>query len=105
MPLTVLVLRNDEYAILKWFGLLEGIERAPGLDLPALDTVAVAAGYDVVLSNSRGPDTLADLVAELGPRARAATPAGSRAGWSARTARAKGKVQTVLTGTKSAKVS
>ena len=37
--------------------------------------LAVAAGYDVVLSNSRGPDTLADLVAELGPRARAAIPA------------------------------
>ena len=36
---------------------------------------AVDAGYDVVLSNSRGPETLADLVAELGPRARAATPA------------------------------
>jgi predicted dinucleotide-binding enzyme len=37
--------------------------------------LAVAAGYDVVLSNSRGPETLADLVAELGPRARAAAPA------------------------------
>jgi predicted dinucleotide-binding enzyme len=37
--------------------------------------LAVAAGHDVVLSNSRGPETLADLVAELGPRARAATPA------------------------------
>src|SRR3954471_16179258 len=37
--------------------------------------LAVKNGYDVVLSNSRGPDTLADLVAELGPRARAATPA------------------------------
>lgn len=36
--------------------------------------LAVAAGYQVVLSNSRGPDTLADLVAELGPSARAATP-------------------------------
>ena len=35
--------------------------------------LAVAAGYDVVLSNSRGPETLADLVADLGPRARAAT--------------------------------
>ena len=34
---------------------------------------AVAHGYDVVLSNSRGPDTLADLVAELGERARAGT--------------------------------
>ncbi|WP_203933691.1 NADPH-dependent F420 reductase [Virgisporangium ochraceum] len=37
--------------------------------------LAVAAGYDVVLSNSRGPETLADLVADLGPKARAATPA------------------------------
>lgn len=34
---------------------------------------AIESGYDVVLSNSRGPKTLADLVAELGPRARAAT--------------------------------
>jgi 8-hydroxy-5-deazaflavin:NADPH oxidoreductase len=38
-----------------------------------LARLAVDAGYDVVLSNSRGPDTLADLVAQLGPRARAAT--------------------------------
>jgi predicted dinucleotide-binding enzyme len=37
--------------------------------------LATAAGYDVVLSNSRGPETLADLVSELGRRARAATPA------------------------------
>ena len=37
--------------------------------------LAVAAGHDVVLSNSRGPETLRELVAELGPRARAATPA------------------------------
>lgn len=36
---------------------------------------AVAHGYDVVIANSRGPETLADLVAELGPRATAATPA------------------------------
>ena len=35
--------------------------------------LAVAHGYDVVISNSRGPETLAELVAELGPRARAAT--------------------------------
>ncbi|HET9126912.1 MAG TPA: NADPH-dependent F420 reductase [Propionibacteriaceae bacterium] len=40
-----------------------------------LARLAVAQGYDVVLSNSRGPETLGDLVAELGPHARAATPA------------------------------
>jgi predicted dinucleotide-binding enzyme len=37
--------------------------------------LAVAAGYSVVVSNSRGPETLSDLVAELGPKARAATAA------------------------------
>jgi 8-hydroxy-5-deazaflavin:NADPH oxidoreductase len=35
--------------------------------------LAIAHNYNVVISNSRGPDTLADLVKELGPRARAAT--------------------------------
>ncbi len=44
-----------------------------------LARLAVAHGYDVVMSNSRGPETLADLVAELGPHARAATPAGAAA--------------------------
>jgi predicted dinucleotide-binding enzyme len=34
----------------------------------------VDAGHDVVISNSRGPDTLRALVAVLGPNARAATP-------------------------------
>jgi 8-hydroxy-5-deazaflavin:NADPH oxidoreductase len=35
--------------------------------------LAVGQGYDVVISNSRGPETLRDLVRELGPHARAAT--------------------------------
>ena len=39
-----------------------------------LARLATAAGHDVVLSNSRGPETLSDLVAELGEHARAATP-------------------------------
>jgi predicted dinucleotide-binding enzyme len=43
--------------------------------------LALANSYDVVISNSRGPQTLSALVAELGPRARAATPAdAARAG-------------------------
>ncbi|MFE5774271.1 NADPH-dependent F420 reductase [Brachybacterium sp. NPDC056505] len=37
---------------------------------------ALTAGYDVVIANSRGPETLADLVSELGDGARAATEAG-----------------------------
>jgi 8-hydroxy-5-deazaflavin:NADPH oxidoreductase len=35
--------------------------------------LAVENGYNVVLSNSRGPETLSALVAELGPKANAAT--------------------------------
>jgi predicted dinucleotide-binding enzyme len=35
--------------------------------------LAVDAGHEVVMSNSRGPETLADLVSGLGPNARAAT--------------------------------
>jgi 8-hydroxy-5-deazaflavin:NADPH oxidoreductase len=35
--------------------------------------LAVAAGHQALLSNSRGPDTLKDLAAELGPLARATT--------------------------------
>lgn len=37
--------------------------------------LAISAGMEVVLSNARGPDTLADVAAELGEAARAATPA------------------------------
>ncbi len=39
-----------------------------------LARLAVAHGYSVVVSNSRGPETLSDLVAELGPQATAGTP-------------------------------
>lgn len=38
-----------------------------------LARLAAQQGYDVVVSNSRGPDTLRDLVAEIGSNARAAT--------------------------------
>jgi predicted dinucleotide-binding enzyme len=39
-----------------------------------LARLAISQGYTVVISNSRGPETLATLVAELGPHARAASP-------------------------------
>ena len=41
---------------------------------------AIKVGYKVVVANSRGPETLEALVAELGPAARAATAAGAAAG-------------------------
>ena len=42
-----------------------------------LARLGVAHGYYVVISNSRGPETLSALVQELGPKARAATAAGA----------------------------
>jgi 8-hydroxy-5-deazaflavin:NADPH oxidoreductase len=40
-----------------------------------LARLLVRDGHDVAISNSRGPDTLADMVRELGPKAHAATVA------------------------------
>lgn len=40
---------------------------------------ALAHGYQVVIANSRGPETLRSLLAELGPSARAAHAAGAAA--------------------------
>ena len=72
-PVTFLVLRNDEYGILKWFATLEQVTGAPGLELPALDTAAVARGYGVpsVDANSREELTTAlteAIAADDGPR-------------------------------------
>jgi predicted dinucleotide-binding enzyme len=37
----------------------------------AVARLAVAAGYDVLIANSRGPESLTDLIDELGPRLQA----------------------------------
>src|SRR5262245_3399453 len=42
-----------------------------------LARLSVTHGYNVVISNSRGPETLSTLVKELGPKVRAATAAGA----------------------------
>ncbi len=71
VPVTFLVLRNSEYAILKWFSLAEGVENAPGLDLPALDVAAVAAGYGVP---AQRVDSGGELEAALQARSGASGP-------------------------------
>jgi benzoylformate decarboxylase len=57
-PVTFLVLQNQEYAILKWFAEVEGVEGAPGLDLPKLDVAAVAAGYGVATHRAGDRDSV-----------------------------------------------
>jgi benzoylformate decarboxylase len=72
IPVKFLVLRNDEYAILKWFATLENVTGAPGLDLPRLDVAATAGSYGVASSTVAGGeelrDGLADALAQDGPR-------------------------------------
>jgi benzoylformate decarboxylase len=64
VPVTFLVLRNDEYAILKWFGQIEQVTGAPGLDLPALDVASVAEGYGVAASRVEGREALTEALRE-----------------------------------------
>ena len=45
-----------------------------------LARLLAGAGHEVVVSNSRGPESLAGLVAEIGPPATASTPAGAAEG-------------------------
>jgi benzoylformate decarboxylase len=58
IPVKFLVLRNNEYAILKWFASLEQVNDAPALDLPALDVAATAQSYGVPGSSVSGRDEL-----------------------------------------------
>ena len=58
VPVTFLVLRNEEYSILKWFADTEQVTGAPGLQLPALETAEIAAGYGVKSRKVGGIDEL-----------------------------------------------
>ncbi len=64
VPLTVLVVRNEEYAILKWFAEFEGEMGAPGLDVRGLDSVAIAMGYGMRARRVDGVDELRQALAE-----------------------------------------
>src|SRR5206468_7581210 len=73
VPVTFLVLRNEEYMILKWFASLEQVSGAPGLELPGLDVAAVARGYGMSAADVAGRDELAEalrqaIAADDGPR-------------------------------------
>jgi len=72
VPVKFLVLRNNEYAILKWFGSLEAVSGAPALDLPGLDVAATAQSYGVESVTVSGRDALdaalATAMSSDGPR-------------------------------------
>ena len=72
VPVKFLVLRNNDYSILKWFAGLENVTGAPALDLPGLDVAATAQSYGVPGVGVSGRDALdaalADALAADGPR-------------------------------------
>jgi benzoylformate decarboxylase len=73
LPVTFLVLRNEEYMILKWFSTLEQVTDAPGLELPGLDTAAIARGYGVPARDVESREELGEALSEAigaddGPR-------------------------------------
>lgn len=64
LPVTFLVLRNNEYMILKWFAQFEQVSGAPGLDLPGLDVAAVARAYGMAARDVDGRDELTEALRE-----------------------------------------
>ncbi len=45
LPMLMVVMRNEQYGILKSFAALEKTPAVPGLDLPGFDCVSIAKGY------------------------------------------------------------
>jgi len=73
VPVTFLVLRNAEYMILKWFSEFEQVGGVPGLELPGLDTAAVARAYGVPAGTVASREELTEalraaIAADDGPR-------------------------------------
>jgi benzoylformate decarboxylase len=62
VPVTFLILRNQDYSILKWFGALEQTSGVPGLDLPRLDVAAVARAYGVPTDEPESPEDLSEVL-------------------------------------------
>jgi benzoylformate decarboxylase len=60
VPVTFLVLRNEEYMILKWFAEFEGASGLPGLDLAGLDVAAIANAYGVRAEEVAGREQLTE---------------------------------------------
>ena len=63
LPILIVVLRNEEYAILKAFAELERAPGVPGLDLPDLDIVSIARGYGCDAVRVSDLDALEETVA------------------------------------------
>jgi benzoylformate decarboxylase len=62
VPVTVLVLRNDEYAVLKDYRDRLGLAGVPGLDIDGLDNLALARAYGVPAQRVGTPAELSTVL-------------------------------------------
>ena len=63
LPILIMVMQNNEYAILKSFAILEHAPGLPGLDLPGVDIVSIARGYGCDAARVADLDALKQAVA------------------------------------------
>lgn len=59
VPATFVILRNDEYGVLKWFAGAMKATGLPGMDLPGIDYCSIAQGYGVRAVRIASRDELA----------------------------------------------
>ena len=59
VPVVFVVMRNEEYSILKSFAKLEKTPGVPGLDLPGLDIASLAVGFGCRVVNVDSTEKLA----------------------------------------------
>jgi benzoylformate decarboxylase len=64
VPVTIIVLNNGEYGVLKELGGKFGLTNLPGLDLPGLDNIALARAYGIAAQRAATPAELADSLRE-----------------------------------------
>jgi benzoylformate decarboxylase len=63
LPMLIVVMRNEEYAILKSFAVVEQTPGVPGLKLPGLDYVSIAKGYGCHAARLDDPDAIKQAAA------------------------------------------
>lgn len=64
LPMLIVVMRNEEYCILKSFAVLEQTPGVPGLDIPGINIVSLAKGYGCDAARLDDLDTIKTTAAQ-----------------------------------------
>ena len=62
IPVTIVVVSNAEYGVVKQFGVWEKTPNVPGLEIPGLNVVETAASYGVDAHDAHTTDEVTELV-------------------------------------------